>query len=76
MINPFKRKNKNVASYPIVGMHCASCAAMIESELDDAGIKATCSYAKQTVEVPQESQVSGKELQKIVKKAGYDLVLE
>ena len=75
MINPFKKGKKSVDTYPVIGMHCASCAAMIESELDDAGIKASCSYAKQTIEVNNEKPVNPQKLKKIVQKAGYDIEL-
>lgn len=72
MLNIFKKSTKKV--YKVVGMDCASCAMVIESDLEDIGIKASCSYAKQTIEI------SGSEIQKeadikaVVKKAGYTIV--
>ena len=41
-------------TYNIKGMHCTSCALMIESDLEDAGVRARVSYAKQTLEVLEE----------------------
>lgn len=38
-------------TYKINGMHCPSCAMLVEGELEDIGVKATCSYAKQVVAV-------------------------
>ncbi len=54
-------------------MDCASCAQMIELDLEDAGIKAQCSFAKETLEV----QLANSEKEKVVKEtvtaAGYKI---
>lgn len=42
---------KTIKTYKIEGMHCPSCAMLIEGELEDRGMLARCSYAKQIVEV-------------------------
>lgn len=57
--------------YKISGMHCASCASMIELDLEDAGIKSKCSYAKEelVVEVPH----NPKKVIDIIKKSGYNV---
>jgi copper chaperone CopZ len=56
-------------------MHCTSCAMVIESDLEDAGVKATCSYAKQTLEAEfDEKMTSVEAIRATVKKAGYTLV--
>jgi Zn2+/Cd2+-exporting ATPase len=63
-------------TYKITGMHCTSCAMMIESDLEDAGVKASCSYAKQKLEVefdPQ--QITEKKIHEVVKNAGYILII-
>ena len=61
-------------TYKVEGMHCTSCALMIESDLEDAGIKATCSYAKQTLEAEfDEKKFSEKNIVDVVKKAGYTI---
>lgn len=62
-------------TYTVEGMHCTSCALMIESDLEDVGIKSTCSYAKQTLEVEfDEKVIKEPAIASIVQKAGYELV--
>lgn len=60
-------------TYQVQKMHCASCAALIESDLEDAGINAQCSYAKQTLEVADHKEADEVKIRKIVQDAGYDL---
>lgn len=57
--------------YKIKGFDCASCATMLEMDLEDAGIPAKCSYAKEVLEidVPHDS----KKVIEIVKKSGYSI---
>lgn len=62
---------KTKKTYKIVGMHCASCASMIELDLEDAGIPAKCSYAKEELEV--EGDHDSKKVVEIVKKSGYSV---
>lgn len=52
-------------------MDCASCAALIEMDLEDAGIKAKCSYPKQSLEVEDGQDL--KKVVEVVKKAGYSI---
>ncbi len=52
-------------------MDCASCALLIEAELEDAGIKCKCSYAKQILEV--EGKHQEEKIRELVQKAGYEL---
>ncbi len=61
-------------TYKIKGMDCASCASLIEMDLEDAGIKASCSYAKETLEV--EADHDQKKLMEVVKNAGYNIANE
>lgn len=62
-------------TYKIDGMHCTSCALMIESDLEDAGVKATCHYAKQTLEVEfDEKKIGEKKITDLVLRAGYRIV--
>ncbi len=62
-------------TFKIEGMHCTSCALMIESDLEDAGVTAKCSYAKQTLEAEfDEKKISEKNIAAVVKKAGYTIV--
>ena len=58
--------------YKIKGMDCAACATLIEMNLEDAGIKGSCSYPKETLEV--EGDHDPKKVEEIIKKSGYNLV--
>jgi copper chaperone CopZ len=62
-------KNK---TYQIEGMDCPSCAMLIESDLEDAGIKAKVSYAKCELCLISES-ADEKKIQEVVETAGYKL---
>ena len=57
--------------YKIIGMHCPACATAIELDLEDAGIIASCSYPKQTLEIDE--GVNKEELKKVIQPLGYDL---
>ncbi len=57
--------------YKIKGFDCASCAALLEMDLEDSGIKAKCSYPKESVEV--EGTHDERKLIEIVKKSGYKI---
>lgn len=72
LLSLFNKTKKPVTTFEVVGMHCASCAAMIESELEDAGYSAKCSYAKQKLEI-ENTNVDPTKVRAIVKKAGYDI---
>lgn len=62
-------------TFTIDGMHCTSCALMIESDLEDAGVKATCNYAKQTLVVEfDETKITEEAIRGVVAKAGYQIV--
>lgn len=61
-------------SYKVNGMHCTSCALMIESDLEDAGVKARCNYAKEVLEIEfDEKKISEKEIAEVVAKSGYTI---
>lgn len=47
---------------------------VIESDLEDAGIIAKCSYAKQVLEVENHDKVDQNKIKEIIKKAGYELL--
>ncbi len=57
--------------YKLKGMDCASCASLLEMDLEDAGIKAKCSYPKETLEV--DSNADLKKVESIVKSSGFTL---
>ena len=61
-------------SYKVLGMHCSSCPLIIESDLEDAGIKSSCSYARGTLDVEyDESLVSDEKIIEVVRASGYQL---
>ncbi len=63
--------------FKISGMHCASCATIIDLDLEDLkGIKrALTSYAKSELSVEyDENLVSEKEIMGSIKKSGYSVV--
>lgn len=57
--------------YKIAGMHCVSCATMIEFDLEDAGIPCKCSYVKSTLEI--EGDHDSHKVVETVKKSGYSI---
>lgn len=59
--------------YKVKNMDCVSCALLIEGELEDAGFKCKCSYAKQILEIEHEKEIDDKKIKELVKKAGYEL---
>ncbi len=61
-------------SYHVRGMHCTNCPLVIESDLEDAGVKATCSYARATLDVEfDETRASDETIRKVVSASGYEL---
>jgi len=55
-------------------MHCTSCALLIESDLEDAGVKASCNYAKQMLTVEfDEKKIGEQAIKDVVAKAGYQV---
>ena len=61
-------------SYKVLGMHCTSCPLIIESDLEDVGIKASCNYARATLDVEyDESLVSDDKIREVVRASGYEL---
>ena len=63
-------KVKNI--FKVEGMDCSACAKMIELDLEDAGISAKCSYAKQTLEVVDSENID--KIKSVVKNSGYKLI--
>jgi copper chaperone CopZ len=59
--------------YKIEGMHCDSCAKMLELDLEDAGVKGSCSYHKCTLEIELQQGIDEGEIKKIVEKSGYKI---
>jgi len=69
----FKMTLNKIKKYKIIGMDCPSCAMLIESELEDAGVKAKVSYAKQTLEIEDADNSFTGHVSKIVSGLGYKL---
>jgi copper chaperone CopZ len=57
--------------YKIRGMNCPSCASLLELDLEDAGVKAKCSYPKSSMEVEEDRNFV--KIKKVVEKSGYKL---
>lgn len=64
---------KDIKTYKVLNMNCASCALLIEGELEDIGVKCKCSYAKQILEV--NGKHDEEKIKEAVKKAGYKLAM-
>ena len=48
---------------------------IIESDLEDVGVKATCSYAKEMLDVEFDEKIlSEQKIKDIIKNSGYDLI--
>ncbi len=61
-------------TFKVEGMHCTSCALMIESDLEDAGVTSSCSYAKETLDVEfDEKKIDEEIIRKVVSKSGYTI---
>lgn len=63
-------------SYKVLGMHCTSCPLVIESDLEDIGVKASCNYARATLDVEfDETKVQEAKIVDVVRSSGYSLEL-
>jgi copper chaperone CopZ len=61
--------------YSVSNMHCASCATMIECDLEDNNVKSKCSYADQMLEVEfDENTMDESKIKEIVTVSGYEIV--
>ena len=68
-----------IASFPVIGMTCASCAVSVESMIkSQAGVeKSEVNYATQSVKVEYNPEkVKPEDFQKAVQSIGYDLILD
>lgn len=59
-------------TYKIKGLDCASCASLIEMDLEDIGISCKCSYSKETLEIKEEHDIE--KIKEIIAKSGYNIV--
>jgi len=61
-------------TFQIKGMHCNSCAALIEKELENKVDSIKVSYANEKAEIEfDENKISKEEIEKSIKKLGYDI---
>jgi P-type Cu+ transporter len=66
-------KTKKV--FKLKGLHCSSCALMIEGNLEDVGANATCDFASEKVEVEWDGdKVDEQSLVEAIEKDGYKVV--
>jgi uncharacterized protein len=60
--------------FNIKGMHCSSCAGLIEKSLKSKVNKITISYSKEQAEINfNRKTISEKQIKNIIKKLGYDV---
>ncbi|MDO8622943.1 MAG: sulfite exporter TauE/SafE family protein [archaeon] len=63
--------------FRIKGMHCNSCAMLIEEKLKDKVNHISVSYSKSQAEIDfDENKISEKEIKEIIKKCGYEFADE
>ncbi len=67
-----KKTTEGKHIYKIKGMDCASCASLLEIDLEEAGIESKCSYTNEVLEVEETSDFD--KIKRIVKKSGYDII--
>ncbi|MEK7550939.1 MAG: cation transporter [Patescibacteria group bacterium] len=65
-------QNSKVKIYKIKGMDCAACASLIEMDLEDADIRASCNYPKEILKI--EGEHDQKKVEEIIKKGGYNII--
>ncbi len=53
-------------------MDCAACASLIEMDLEDADIRASCNYPKEILKI--EGEHDQKKVEEIIKKGGYNII--
>lgn len=65
-------------SFPVKGMHCASCASVIEKTLKKvAGVSTvSANYATETVKIDFNEAINPQTLSKKIKPFGYELVMD
>ncbi|KKP39681.1 MAG: Cu(2+)-binding/translocating P-type ATPase [Candidatus Woesebacteria bacterium GW2011_GWC2_33_12] len=76
VVFPWEKMTKK--TFPVVGMHCASCAKLIERSLSKVPgiIKASVNYGSESATVEINDRVTDQELEKAVKDAGYKALLD
>ncbi len=64
-----------VKKYKVDGMHCVSCAMLIENELEDKGLvdEAVCEYAKSELILRSQKELDTAQVAKTIEKLGYTI---
>jgi len=64
-------------SFPIIGMHCASCAKLIERSVSKVPGVISCAvnYSSETGYVEVSNELEEKNIEKAVKEAGYKALI-
>lgn len=70
--------DKVIKKFKIDGMHCVSCAILIEGELEDQQIadKAECHYGNAELVLEAQKPIEDKKVAEIVEKLGYKATLK
>lgn len=73
-----KANNIRKVSFPVVGMHCASCARLIERKLvkTPGVLSASVNYASEQATVECDSSIPSEVLAKSVEEAGYRAIIK
>src|SRR3989344_5958629 len=76
IINMENQNNTKKESFPVQGMHCASCALTIEKAIKNVpGVKsASVNFASEKAVIEHEESVTTKQLKDAVAKTGYKLI--
>jgi len=60
--------------YSVLGMHCSSCPLVIEGDLEDIGVNASCNFANETLEVEFDPNVINEQkIKETVLSSGYKI---
>lgn len=59
--------------YKITGFNCPACAALLESDLEDIGVKCSCSYAKSELEAEISGEIQEVKIVEVIQKSGFQI---
>jgi len=55
-------------------MDCNACAKMIELDLEEMGVNASCDFAKGTLKANLDNQALEGKISQVIEKSGYKLI--
>lgn len=67
-----KKPESKTKIYKIRGLDCPSCAALLESDLEELGVSSKCSYAKSILEVDNWENKE-KDILEAIQKSGFSI---